>query len=133
MIIFAQEKIDEVKEGKLVFYKLRVDGICLYDEFCEKMEKNPSCLKSLNMIRAYMNFIAESDKILPKAKFNSIKEKNNVIGYEFKHKELRVYIVKREPNVYVVLGGIKSSQEKDIAKLKKITKDFQLYIQKEFH
>ena len=39
MIIFAQEKIDEVKEGKLVFYKLRVDGICLYDEFCEKMEE----------------------------------------------------------------------------------------------
>ena len=130
MIIFAQEKIDEVKEGKLVFYKLRVDGICLYDEFCEKMEKNPSCLKSLNMIRAYMNFMAESDKMLPSTKFNSIKGKNNVIGYEFKHKELRVYIVKQEPNVYVVLGGIKSSQKKDIAKFAEIIKDFQLYIQK---
>ena len=124
MPIFAAEILDEVKEGKLTFYKLTVDGVSLYDKFCRSIESNAQLVKSLNTIRAYMNFLAENDAQLPKAKFNSIKSKQNVVGYEFKKDSLRIYVIKQKPNVYVVLGGYKSTQKKDIEKFIKIGKEY---------
>jgi hypothetical protein len=37
--------------------------------------------------------------------------------YEFKSKHLRVYTLKVQPDFYIVLGGYKKGQEKDIAKI----------------
>lgn len=129
MSIFAIKNVEEVKNGKLSFYKLIIDGNCLYDTFCSEMEKDEVLASSLNKIRAYMNFMAESDCLLPKAKFNSIKNKGKVIGYEFKDKNLRLYIIKQPPEVYVVLGGYKKTQEKDIKSFSKIREKFLEFIE----
>jgi hypothetical protein len=40
MYTFAFEKLDEVKTGKLTFYKILIDGICLYDKFCRESVMN---------------------------------------------------------------------------------------------
>ena len=63
-------------------------------------------------------------QMLPKAKFRQIKGVDRQDVFEFKRKNLRVYVVMQQPNVYVVLGGYKKGQEKDIAKLKRYIKDF---------
>jgi len=121
---FALEELDEVKDGVLQFRKLKVDGKCLYDQFCKEVEKNPVEEKKLNKIRTYMNTLAESNLRLSKSMFNSIKDKGVVIGYEFKYDNMRVYVIKKDPNVYVVLGGYKKKQDKDIKSFSKIIKDF---------
>lgn len=115
MSIFALEKMEEIKDdGELSFYKISVDDNCLFDQF----QRGISCLKpemkSFKKILACMNWMAESNQKLPRTKFNSIKYKQNVIGYEFKEQNLRVYVLKIDPNVFVVLGGFKKSQSRDI-------------------
>lgn len=128
MSIFALENLNEVRNGKLSFYKLIANGKCLYDEFCEKIDKEKVNQSSLNRIRTYMNLMAENNCMLPKTKFNSIRHKNKVIGYEFKDKDLRLYILKKEPGIYVVLGGYKKNQDKDIKKFTSIIDEFQEWL-----
>ena len=127
MYIFAFEKLDEVKNGKLTFYKILIDGVCLYDKFCEEVDNDKVLSKSMNKIRTYMNLLAETDCLLPSAKFNSIKLKHKVIGYEFKSDAIRVYVVKKNFDIIVVLGGYKKNQEKDIKKFVKITNELENY------
>lgn len=122
MSIFALGKVDEVKDRKIAFYKLIVNGKCLYTEFCAKIEKGKINLSSLNKIRALMNIMSESNLSLPDNKFNSIVDKGKVVGYEFKDKLLRLYVIKKNPHVYVVLGGYKNDQKKDIKRFIEIAK-----------
>lgn len=120
MLTFALEKLDEVRNGILSFYKIRINGECLYDDFCKKIEQNKIERKQLITIQAYMNMMANNNQRLPKNKFNSIKQGDKVIGYEFKTDKLRIYVAKQEPNIFVILGGHKTSQTKDVAKFKRI-------------
>lgn len=128
MSTFALREVDEVRNGKLSFYKLVMDDVCLYDDFCKEIEKNTMNLKSLNSIRAYMNFMAENNSKLPATKFNSILENNKVIGYKFKKDSLRVYVLKKDPNIYIILGGYKKNQKEDIKKFIRIKKEYEKYI-----
>lgn len=117
MSIFAIEKMDEVKDdGELSFYKVIVNGVCLFDEFQNEIARLTPEMKSFRKILTRMNWMAESNQKLPSAKFNSIKYKQSVIGYEFKEQNLRVYVLKIDPNVFVVLGGLKKKQSSDIDK-----------------
>ncbi len=59
----------------------------------------------------------------PKEKFNSIKHGKNVIGYEFKKNDLRVYCLKPASNVVVVFGGYKKNQKKDVKRLENIAEE----------
>ena len=127
MYTFAFEKLDEVKNGKLIFYKILIDEVCLYDMFCKEVDGNKVLSKSMNKIRTYMNLLAEKDCLLPSAKFNSIKLKNKVIGYEFKSDIIRIYVIKKGFSVIVVLGGYKKNQEKDIEKFVKIINELKNY------
>ena len=131
MSIFALENIDEVKNGACSFFKLSYNGRCFYDEFCEEIGNNAIEKKQLNIIRTYMNLMAETNLQLPSVKFNSIKQGNKVIAYEFKSKDLRIYVVKQDPNIFVILGGHKKNQNKDIDYLKKhiLSDEFYQYIQ----
>lgn len=123
MSIFALKEVEEVLNGKISFYKLVMDEICLYDEFCEEIENNKVNLSSLNKIRTYMNLMAKDNSRLPVNKFNSIKKDNKVVGYEFKDNLLRVYIFKKDPNIFIIMGGYKKNQKKDISKFLRIIKE----------
>lgn len=118
MPIFALEKLEAIQEsGVLSFYKVLVDGKCQFDEFCNKLLKSKTELKSLRKILASMNWLAENNQRLPITKFNSIKNKQKVFAHEFKEQSLRVYVLKIDPNVFVVLGGCKKNQERDVNEL----------------
>ena len=120
MCIFTAAKVKEVIDGVLSFYKIYRNGKCQFDDFCKEVSKNSVEEKQLRIIFTYMNLLAERDPKLPPNKFNSIKDNNKVIGYEFKSNNLRVYVVKQEPNVFVILGGHKTSQKEDIKQFKKM-------------
>ena len=128
MITFAKKNLDVVRNGKLIFYKLLRNNVDLYQDFCEDICKDAILSKELNIIHTYMNLLADSNLQLPTAKFNSIKHGKNVVGHEFKSKHLRVYVIKEDPNVYVILGGMKTTQKSDVSKFKKFIKEYNQFI-----
>lgn len=122
--MFAVEKLEAVRDtGKVLFFKLVKDGVCWFDNFCEEQNKDARHASELKTILTLMDYMAETNAMLPKEKFNSIKHGKNVIGYEFKKKDLRVYCLRPASNVVVVFGGYKKNQEKDVEKLEKIAEE----------
>ena len=47
-----------------------------------------------------------------------------LIGLKDKKNDIRVYVIMRKPNVFVVLGGYKGEQNSDIKRIKKSFNDF---------
>lgn len=108
-------RIEEILEdSRLTFYKLVDNERCPYDEFCASVERIAKRSSDLNKMRATMAYMAKYDTMLPATKFNSIKDGKNTIGYEFKQGDLRLYCVKQNPGVYIIIGGYKANQKKDI-------------------
>ena len=128
---FAVELFEPVRsDGKLKFYKLLKNGKAQFDSFYDEVCKNRKHFNDLKRILACMNYVAETDAKMPVKKVNSIKDGGKEIAIEFKKNELRVYCVKKNPDVLVVLGGYKKEQKKDINKLKKFIKDNKDLIEK---
>lgn len=112
-----------VNNPQYVFYKLYIDGKCLFDEFLENIEKNKADKKLYRYIVAYMDALTDQNRF-PSSKFNHIEDTSRYDIYEFKKDRLRVYVLKQKPNFFIVLGGFKATQKKDINILKSIIKDF---------
>ena len=122
--MFAVEKLEAVREdGKVLFFKLIKDNVCWFDKFYEEQMKDPKYASELRSILTTMDFMAETNLMLPSTKFNSIKQGKKVIGHEFKKNELRVYCIKPNSNVVVVFGGYKKNQVKDIKRLTAIVEE----------
>lgn len=47
-----------------------------------------------------------------------------LIGLKDKKNDIRVYVIMRKPNVFVVMGGYKGEQNSDIKRIKKLFNDF---------
>lgn len=124
MSTFAVELLESVRrDGKLRFYSLIKDGNNLFDSFYNEVSKEKRHKSDLIRIIATMDFVAENDAKLPKERVNSIKDGDKVIGLEFKKNDLRVYCLKLEPNVVVIMGGYKKNQKKDLKTIKQLLKD----------
>lgn len=122
--MFAVEKLEAVRDtGKVLFFKLVKDDVCWFDDFYEEQNKDAKHASELRTILTMMDYMAETDAKLPEEKFNSIKQGKNVIGYEFKKKELRVYCLKPVSDVVVVFGGYKKNQKKDVKRLQRIVEE----------
>ena len=129
MCNFAVKNIEQVRsDGKIHFFKLFKGGRCLFDDFVNGIKENDIERKSLASIFSIMDFMAENDCMIPANKFNSIKKGSKIIGYEFKKDALRVYCLKKEPNVYVILGGYKKNQKKDIEKFHRLINESQSFL-----
>ena len=123
MCTFAVQLLESVRsDGKLRFYKLLKDGVAPFDLFYEKLCDDKKHKKDILQIFAMMDYMAETNAILPKKKVNSIKDGDKVIAIEFKKNDLRVYCLKQDPNVFVITGGYKKDQDNDIKSLKKLLK-----------
>lgn len=118
MCIFAKQKIDIVNNPKLQFYKLIKDNSCEFDEYCKEVEQNAQDKKALIKIYAFMDMLNCHNLTI--SQFRKIKGADNL--FEFKNKNLRVYVLKVEPNVCIVCGGTKNSQPRDIDRLKRFVK-----------
>lgn len=114
---YKTEILETINNQSLTFYKLYVDDKCYFDEFVEEISDNERYTKELATIYAYMDFLGSH--LLPEKKFNIIEGCGRSDLFEFKTKHLRVYVILVKPSVYVVAGGYKITQKKDIARLKK--------------
>lgn len=119
MIEYKFIRYEPVSNPRLKFYKLYKDGVCFYDEFLEDLDhKYKSLKKELNKIHALMDMVGNVP--LPIKKFrhihpNSKGDRGDI--WEFKTDHLRVYVVRQEPDIYIVVGGFKNDQERAIEKV----------------
>lgn len=113
--------VENVRNDSFSFYKLIIDGRCPYDEFCDEMWNGPNKGVMAGLISQMDNF---GHTLLPKTKFRKIEDAGDDI-FEFKRHTLRIYVRKKEPNIYIILGGVKTNQKKDIARIRRIVKDYE--------
>ena len=122
MSTFAVEEIEAIR-GKQTFYKLLVDGKAPIDEFEEQLESKYE--SEMSSMYFYMEQVANL-RSLPDTKFRELKgSKEGVKEYEFKTKNLRLYVTKHpESGKIVVMGGYKNSQKKDINSFRNLKKNY---------
>lgn len=104
------------------YYKLYINEICQFEEFCQTIKRVPRDEKSLLAIFAYME--EYGTQLLPDKKFRQIKGINRSDIFEFKKDKIRIYVVVQKPDVYIVMGGYKPNQQRDIKILKNKLKEF---------
>ena len=123
MTDYRTELFDLTNNPNYTYYRLFVDGKCEFDDFLQEVNKNVADKKNMNAIIAYMDSL--SAQLLPSTIYNYIESGERHDLYEFKKKNLRVYVIDQRPNIYIVMGGYKSTQKKkDIPRLIRKTKDF---------
>lgn len=116
MYNFYLTRLDDVENPKFQFYLLFCNGKNFFEEFANSLIQK-SDKDELDSIRALMDKVDNNN--LPASKFKHIKggKKDRKDVYEFKSKHLRVYAIKKEPDMYILLGGYKKGQESDIEKV----------------
>ena len=120
---YSTKLFDLTNNPNYTYYRLFVDGKCEFDDFLQEVNKNVADKKIMNAIIAYMDSL--SAQLLPSIIYNHIESGERHDLYEFKKKNLRVYVIDQRPNIYIVMGGYKSTQKKkDIPRLIRKTKDF---------
>lgn len=120
---YSTKLFDLTNNPNYTYFRLFVDGKCEFDDFLQEVNKNVADKKNMNAIIAYMDSL--SAQLLPSIIYNHIESGERHDLYEFKKKNLRVYVIDQRPNIYIVMGGYKSTQKKkDIPRLIRKTKDF---------
>ena len=120
---YSTKRFDLTNNPNYTYYRLFVDGKCEFDDFLQEVNKNVADKKNMNAIIAYMDSL--SAQLLPSTIYKHIESGERHDLYEFKKKNLRVYVIDQRPNIYIVMGGYKSTQKKkDIPRLIRKTKDF---------
>lgn len=120
---YETKPCEDVNNPQYKFYKLYVDGVCQFDQFLDDISKNVADSKLYSYIIAYMDNLTDGNRF-PSTKFNHIEDSRRNDLFEFKKDRLRVYVIKQKPDIYIVVGGFKGSQKKDIKLLKSLIKDF---------
>lgn len=120
---FALEHLEEIV-GTIKFYKLVVDGSCLYDLFCKQIEHDANLSNQLKAILARMDDVANL-RLLPDNKFRDITpSKEKIKEYEIKTRDLRVYLIKDSTGNIIFIGGKKNEQKKDFRRFRSLKKDY---------
>lgn len=119
---YELKDFDLTNNPEFVFKKLIIDGTCQIDQFISELERDSMRQRYLKRIIAIMDSL-RSTRNLPISKFRNIKNSDMSNLFEFKYEDIRIYVVKKRPNVFIALGGYKSHQESDIARLVRIAKD----------
>lgn len=114
-------KFEPVNNKEYDFYEVAVNGKYHCQNFIDGLNQTQD-VKKLHNIYAYMDSFSSS--LLPSSKFRAIKglKRNDV--FEFKKNDIRIYVIKKKPNVFVILGGFKGNQDKDINRIDKLFNDF---------
>jgi hypothetical protein len=123
---FTLHKIDEEEPDWCVgFYKLSINGKCPFDTFHLEVGNRKQYLEELNSIYLYIDYVSRGEKV-PDSKFKELKrdKKDKIKDYEFRSRNLRVYVIKDSLGKVIVLGGYKSNQTSDLKRLRRIKKEY---------
>lgn len=119
---FTLQEINYLR-GKQKYQKLLIDGVCAFDEFVTEHEDHPQYFAELARIFRIMEEVANGTRV-SNAKFHPL-ENTDVGEFEFKSSNLRLYgIFLKGTGRIIILGGYKTSQDKDIRKLHSLAKQF---------
>ncbi len=129
MYEYTTQPFDLVNNFRYKFHKLYINGKCQIDGFIEDVEKSSS-KKDKGSLKSIFNYMDNfSDNLrLPSSKFRHIEIANRYDVFEFKKDAVRVYVILQRPDVFIVLGGYKNNQDKDISKLSKLISEFKQII-----
>jgi putative component of toxin-antitoxin plasmid stabilization module len=120
---FALEEFRLIR-GNTRFYKLKVNDVCLFDEFCDEIQRQGNLAKQLRSALTIMERVAQNLPTSPD-KFKNITENDDPVNeYEIKTKDLRIYLFRNSDGAIVVSGGKKSTQKKDINRFKNLTREY---------
>lgn len=120
---YKLEPFDIIRNAHYKFHEMRINGRCYFSEFYESIKKEKQSLKNMDYIFALMeNF--RPDLLLPKEKFRQVENLGRNDLFEFKKNNIRVYVIKKEPDMLVVLGGSKNTRQAHYKWMKKALKDF---------
>lgn len=119
---YCTQKFDLIHNESYTYYKLYINNKCQFDEFCEEVKRRVSDNESLQAIYGYMELLGALP--LPESKHRIIKDAEQRDIWEFKKNSIRVYVVKTMKEVYIVMGGYKADQKRDIERVKRRVKQF---------
>lgn len=120
---FALEEFRIIK-GNTPFYKLKVNGVCPFDEFWKEIEREGNLAKQLKSALTIMERVS-GNLPTPPTKYKAISDRNSLASeYEVKTKDLRIYLFRDRTGAIVVSGGKKSSQKRDINRFKHLTNEY---------
>lgn len=122
---YEAKPFDLVDNKTYKFYELYINGKSLFRKFLNGIKTGSRDEKTFKGIISLMEFFSPSI-MLPKTKFRQIKGTGRKDLFEFKKDDLRIYVVKKSPSIFIVLGGYKVNQDTDINKLKTTLKEFNL-------
>lgn len=95
--------------------------MCHFDDFENEVNNNPIYQSSYAGIIAIMENLSKH-RLTLKTKFRYLGDKKHKGIYEFKKDKIRVYVYMPTDNVFIILGGFKNNQPKDIKKLQRLIK-----------
>lgn len=119
---YCTQEFDLIHNESYTYYKLYINNKCQFDEFCEEVQRRVSDNESLQAIYGYMELLGVLP--LPESKHRIIKDAEQRDIWEFKKNNIRVYVVKTMKEVYIVMGGYKADQKRDIERVKRRVKQF---------
>ena len=118
---YQTRKIDIINNhDHIQFYELELNGKRLFSEFYEGL-RDVKDKKSFHSIVSMMDCYSFTEKF-PEKKIRHILGTQRKDIYEFKKNNIRVYAILQKPNVFIIIGGYKANQPKDIEKIDRYTK-----------
>lgn len=115
---FATERIEAI-HCRQEFDQLIIDGVGQLDIF-ERDLNDTTYQSEFKTLLAYMEYLG-NNRSLPKTKFRDVTPKGEKVKeYEFKSKHLRIYAIQKTNGKIIILGGYKTSQDKDFIKFRSL-------------
>lgn len=131
-MIYSIEECELVHNKEFKYFILYINGKCQFNDFLHLIKQSKKeDPKAMNSLIALMDAYSKNI-LLPRKKFNTTHvtpARDDV--FEFKKDHLRIYVVIQDPYVYIVMGGYKNNQKKDIATLGQRLKGFNTNYQHE--
>lgn len=123
----SKQPFDLVKNKSYTLYKLRIDNVCPIDEFIKESEQSPLDESAVKTILSRIEHFTDTIRY-PLTIFRPIKGTGRDDIFEFKVKRkgtnaVRFYVIKKRPDMLILLGGSKNSQDKDIRRITTLVRD----------
>lgn len=120
---YTVKEIDIVRNTNgITFYKMLFDDKCLFDDFVEATNSVKADKEHFASMVAWLDCYSPH-LLMPRTRINHIDDVGRSDVIEFKKDNLRIYAIAQKPNIFVILGGYKTDQKKDIKHIKNLIKN----------
>jgi len=113
--------------GVTPFYKLLINGKCLFDDYINELKKAGNMKTEIGSIYNIIDCISiykMGECETPKEKFKALKGFGKVIDFEIRKKGIRVYVSIYLDGYLLFFGGKKENQKRDIDLMRSIKREF---------